>query len=77
MGGAAQAHLYVAARSRADAARMLSAIFGPPVSVMESEMKRYWSSGCWGTAMDGITPERGVWLVMTHRSRPIRLWVPA
>ncbi len=27
-----------------------------------SEINVYWSKRCWGNPMDGITPERGLWM---------------
>lgn len=26
------------------------------------EVSVFWSAGCWGNTMEGITPERGIWL---------------
>lgn len=74
MGGALRARLYVAANSRADAARMVASCFESVPTQVEREMKTYWAP-CWGSSMDGITPERGVWLQLSHHARPLRLWV--
>lgn len=54
-------HAYVAARSRADARRVIAEYCGRDPG--DHELKTYWSP-CWGNAMDGITPERGLWLDM-------------
>jgi hypothetical protein len=55
-----QPHIYAAAHSRADLLRMLEAWLG--WRVPESEIRDYWSEGCWGRAMDGIAIERGLWV---------------
>ena len=52
--------LYIAAKSRADAARLLSEVFGRTVEFWQKEVKIYWSE-CWGNPMKEITPERGIW----------------
>jgi hypothetical protein len=53
-------HGYIAAYSRADAERIIEEYCGqrPPVSLLRD----YWHEGTWGIAMDGIVPERGLWL---------------
>jgi hypothetical protein len=53
-------HGYVAAYSRADARRIIAQYCGrePP----DSELRGYWSHGAWGNPMNGITPERGLWI---------------
>jgi hypothetical protein len=52
-------HLYVAAYSAADARRLcLELGYADPGA---NEVKKYWSP-CWGNAMEGITPERGIWV---------------
>ena len=60
-------HLYVSAYSVKDAAdlvnqayRKLSGSENSKVCSV-SEIQTYWSKGCWGKSMVGITPERGVW----------------
>jgi hypothetical protein len=54
-------HAYVAAHSTADAVRLIEEYNGgwPRAA---SELRTYWSKGTWGRAMDGITPERGIWI---------------
>jgi hypothetical protein len=54
------AHVYVAAYSRPDIRALFVELGLHPPSI--SEIAVYWSPRCWGTAMDGITPERGVWI---------------
>lgn len=59
------AHAFVAAYSIADAQRLVSEYTGRPTSI--SEIKSYWSKNAWGNAMDGITPERGIWISFGNR----------
>lgn len=67
-------HIYIAAYSRADAARLycegeakVRGITRPDFIDKRSlgqanrEIKEYFADGCWGIHMDGITPERGLW----------------
>lgn len=54
-------HLYVGAYSRADAARMLDKLYNRGVNYWQREIKEYFSD-CWGNAMLGIEPRRGVWV---------------
>jgi hypothetical protein len=49
----------VCAYSRADAIRVIEAYCGRAPSV--TELRDYFSP-CWGNAMKGIKPERGLWL---------------
>lgn len=66
-------HIYVAAYSKMDACRLLAQASG------RNTNPRYWYheitvyfSQAWGDPMNGITPERGVW-VSEHRSgKPVR-----
>lgn len=64
-------HAYVAAYSRADARKVIEEYCGrlPP----DSELRDYWSAGCWGTAMASITPERGLWIQFDSREKPVRV----
>lgn len=50
---------YVAAYSRADARRVIQEYCGTLPS--DGELRDYFSE-CWGRSMEGITPERGLWL---------------
>jgi len=63
--------LYVCAYSVKDAAELASEAYRkvrghtdrPDIKVVtEHEVRNYWNPGCWGNAMDGVEPERGVWL---------------
>lgn len=53
-------HAYVAAYSRADARRVIEEYSGRDPG--DTELKVYWCEGTWGNAMQGVTPERGLWL---------------
>jgi hypothetical protein len=67
-----EGHVYVAAYSRADVRRLVEQYCG--VDPGETEIREYWSAGMWGNLMDGIEPERGLWLVNKNRDpKPIRL----
>ncbi len=63
-------HAYVCAYSRADARRVVGEYCGHDLS--DSEIKIYWSKDCWGNTMNGITPERGLWLEF-ERGKPIKV----
>jgi hypothetical protein len=52
-------HFYVCARSGAEACRLLRAAVG--YGTYETELRKYYNANCWGSAMDGIEPEVGVW----------------
>lgn len=66
----ASVHGYVCAASRADARRVIAEYTGREPS--DSELRDYWSE-CWGRPMDGITPERGLWLQFRDRESPVRV----
>ncbi len=53
-------HAYVAAYSQADCIAIMREVAGG--GFFATELRVYWSHGCWGTSMDGITPERGMWV---------------
>ena len=55
-----QGHGYVAAYSAADAVRVLNETIGGRGNV--TEIQKYWNHNCWGNSMDGIKPERGLWV---------------
>lgn len=77
-------HFYVCAHSRAHASRIASEAYriikglksrtdvGDIVTV--NEIKDYWSEGCWGNAMNGITPEIGVWHSKGYPEKPVRIY---
>ena len=63
-------HLYVAAHSVRDAVDLANEAYRrkkgltdrPDITAVTAhEVKIYWHKDCWGNAMEGITPERGVW----------------
>jgi hypothetical protein len=67
-------HAFVAAYSRADAVRVVAEVLGYEPRGMHNEIKVYWSQGAWGNTMDGITPERGIWVTYEQpRTKPERL----
>jgi hypothetical protein len=52
--------IYVAAYSIADIQRLCGELgLGIP---SRNEISVYWSAGCWGTRMEGIKVERGIWV---------------
>jgi len=53
-------HAYVAAYSRADARRVIGEYCGRLPS--DSEISAYWFEGTWGRMMEGVVPERGLWI---------------
>ena len=53
--------LFICARSRAEAARILSRAGGGSTGQANSEIKVYFSEGCWGNNMSHIEPEVGIW----------------
>ncbi len=67
-----QGSIFVAAYSVADAISMVEEMNGYQTRSMASEIRAYWSKGCWGKQMDGITPERGIWIAKDHYSKPER-----
>ena len=62
-------HLYIAAYSQKDAVAAVAEVF-PNARFTLHELQVYFSS-CWGHTMEGIKPERGVW-VQTGRDKPLR-----
>ena len=75
-------HLYVAAFSQKDACDLVNEAYRKEKGYVDrsdiapyslNEVRNYWHPNCWGTAMDGITPERGVWLVDDGSKVPRRV----
>lgn len=67
-------HMYIAAYSVEDAVRLMTELHGFEPRGIRSEIRNYWSPDCWGIAMTGITPERGVWVTDNHNGKnPKRL----
>jgi hypothetical protein len=54
-------HWYGCAESKADLMRLFFQA-DPRVPMSLHEIKNYASEGCWGNTMEGITPERGIWV---------------
>jgi len=65
-------HLYVCAYSRTHAIRLVNQASGHE-TVNQHEAKNYWSEGCWGNTMEGITPEVGVWTTQGYHDKPKRI----
>lgn len=62
--------LFIGAYSKADACRMLDELYPPcGKSSWYRELTIYFSKGCWGDSMEGIIPERGVWLLTNIYSK--------
>lgn len=84
---ACRGRYYVAAHSRADAARLLAAAefkltnFTTPtawhtkrtVGSYTRELAKYFSEGCWGNDMAHVPVERGVWHQPAHGVKPVRV----
>jgi hypothetical protein len=62
---------YVAAYSRADARKVIAEYCGHEPA--DSELRDYWAAGCWGSSMDGVVPERGLWLQFDSKQSPVRV----
>lgn len=68
------AHIYACAHSVADL-RQLCVELGLH-AVAASEVRGYWSN-CWGRSMDGIEPERGIWICYGYgKEKPQRVLPP-
>jgi hypothetical protein len=65
-----RAHAYVGAYTQKHAIELLQQ--AGHTSMSQSEMSIYWSKGCWGTAMDGIKPQVGVWVREGHYGSPVK-----
>lgn len=64
-------HCYIAAYSRADAGR-LYAQAGRGSRGVDAELRDYFSE-CWGNSMEGIKPERGLWIQEdAFQGKPVR-----
>lgn len=64
------ARIYAAAYSRADLRRLITEYRGIDPGL--TELRDYWSNA-WGKRMEGVVPERGIWLVKNHESDPVRI----
>lgn len=67
-------HIYIAAYNRADAARVMGEYLGRIPRGADHEIKTYFSE-CWGNPMDGIEPERGMWIAFgeSWKVKPVRV----
>jgi len=64
--------VYAAAYNRADLRRLIKEYCGRDPG--ETEIREYWNAGAWGRHMDGIAPERGLWLLKdSGKALPVRL----
>jgi hypothetical protein len=66
-------HLYVCAKSMADANRLLQKIEGCEHMSFLNELRVYCSPNCWGNPMEGIEPERGVWGQRNRNDKPEKI----
>ena len=64
-------HAYVCAYSRGDAVRAIAEATGYDI-ITANEIKIYWAE-CWGSTMDGIEKERGVWTTQDYNDKPKRI----
>jgi hypothetical protein len=65
-------HLYICATSQRQAVALVNQSgFGYGMSL--SELRDYYAEGCWGVAMNDITPEIGVWTVNERTRKRKRL----
>lgn len=69
-------HVYACGHSRADVMRMITEYTNVKPSL--TEIRDYWHAGCWGKCMDGIEPERGIWIQFERfgDGKPRRVWPP-
>jgi hypothetical protein len=58
LNGTEYEHIYVCAKSVSEVIRLCKQA---GYDVTRCEIEQYWTKGCWGNAMTGITPEVGVW----------------
>ncbi len=78
-------HIYVCATSRQHAARLyceasqliwktIGEIHPRTVANAANEIRDYFSSDCWGNAMEGIDAEIGLWYSgATDREKPVKI----
>ena len=64
-------HAYIAAYSIADAIRMCEEVVGG--GGWRGEINNYFAK-CWGNAMGGIAPERGIWIQATYHDKPEKIF---
>lgn len=80
-------HLYICAKNRTHAAKLMHRAFylikrqtkeyiAPDKLDIDRacrEIRDYFSEGCWGNSMNGITPEIGVWYSTKWPLKPVRV----
>lgn len=73
---ASSIQVYACAASRAELLRMILAYQGVERLMigMESTIKSHWTEGLWGTPMEGVTPEPGLWIEYPGERTPTRVW---
>ena len=62
-------HINICAHSREDARKVIEEYCGKLPSV--AELRDYFSP-CWGNSMNGITPERGLWIEF-EMNKPVKV----
>ena len=62
------ASIYAAAYSRADLRRLIAEYSERDPG--ETELRDYWNAGSWGNAMEGVSPDRGLWMIAERRTLP-------
>lgn len=73
-----QLYVCVCAHSMVDLIRVISEYLvsideSPYHGITGNEINNYWSE-CWGRSMDGVEPERGLWIAFEdHREPPTRV----
>lgn len=67
-----ECHIFIAAYSVSDACRICEELSGCSHG-WRREIDVYFSKGCWGNSMTGITPERGAWIRKNYHTKPERV----
>lgn len=67
------AHVFICANSVRDAKEMIEGYLGYRPTGVDTEFREYFSKGCWGSFMDGIAPERGIWVTEDWDRTPVRI----
>lgn len=65
-------HMYIAAYSVKDAEALIEEYAGYKPTGVAREMRVYFAP-MWGRNMDGITPERGIWIQFAQNEKPVRV----
>ena len=65
-------HMYIAAYSVKDAEALIEEYVGYKPTGVAREMRVYFAP-MWGRIMDGITPERGIWLQFGQGETPVKV----